>query len=114
MSIISFSPFELTVIVLVITGIPITIENSSFILLYDELRPFDGTLLSSNKIFLKAYSCFAVVEHLIISLSGVLTRSPRMGSGPPDDALSAKVFCWQREVFAKIRGLGFSSTNQLC
>jgi hypothetical protein len=79
--------------VLVITGIPIRIENSSFILLYDELRPFDGTLLSSNKIFLEAYRCFALVEHLIISLSGVLTRSPRMGSGPTDDTLRAKVLC---------------------
>ena len=48
MSIISFSPFELTVIVLVITGIPITIENSSFILLYDEITLFDGVLVTSN------------------------------------------------------------------
>nr|MDQ5875559.1 hypothetical protein [Thermoproteota archaeon] len=44
------------------------------------------------------YSCFALVEHLI-SLSGVLTRCPRMGSGPTDDTLRAKVFCWQKKRY---------------
>jgi hypothetical protein len=52
MSIISFSPFELIVMIVVITDISITIENSTFILLYDELRPFDEAPVTKTKIFL--------------------------------------------------------------
>jgi hypothetical protein len=80
MSIISFSPFELTVIVLVITDISITIEDSSFILLYDEPRAFDEALVASDKNFLISLQLFALVQPLYC-LGRVLTRSPKIGSG---------------------------------
>src|SRR5215213_3187244 len=80
MSIISFSPFGLTVMIIVITDISITIENSTFILLYDQLRPFDEAPVTSNKNFLMNLQLFCISLAPNVSLSGVLTRCPKIGS----------------------------------
>lgn len=113
MSIISFSPFELTVMIVVITDISITIENSTFILLYDELRPFDEAPVTLNKNFLMNLQLFCISLAPNVSLRST-DEMYKDWFKTADGTLGAKLLVNRKKVFAKIRGLSLSFPNRLC
>jgi hypothetical protein len=100
MSIISFSPFELTVMIVVITDISITIENSTFILLYDELRPFDEAPVTSNKNFLMNLQLFCISLAPNVSLRSTDEMSKDWFK-TADGTLGAKLTCEQKKSIRK-------------
>ena len=113
MSIISFSPFELTVMIVVITDISITIENSTFILLYDEPRPFDEAPVTLNKNFIMNLQLFCISLAPNVSLRSTDEMSKDWFK-TADGNLGAKLTCEHKKGFAKNRGLSLSFPNRLC
>jgi hypothetical protein len=99
--------------IVVITDISITIENSTFILLYDELRPFDEAPVTLNKNFLMNLQLFCISLAPNVSLRST-DEMYKDWFKTADDTLGAKLLVNRKKVFAKTRGLSLSFPNRLC
>jgi hypothetical protein len=86
--------------IVVITDISITIENSTFILLYDELRPFDEAPVTLNKNFLMNLQLFCISLAPNVSLRSTDEMSKDWFK-TADGTLGTKLTCEQKKSIRK-------------